>query len=383
METKPFSHKNASIFISAGEHSGDMHALELMKQLKAQLAGCEVKFSGLGGNKMSAVGLEPLYHVRDLATVGFTDVIKKYGFFKNAIKSSAEYIKQNNPDVVILVDYPGFNIRLAEAIRNFYTGKIIYYISPQLWAWHESRVNKIKKYIDLMLVVFPFEVDFYSKHGVKAEFVGHPLVKKIKEFSESNQLVKRDGNIKRITLLPGSRKDEIKKHMPVLIEAMKKLQSTIRAEIFISIAPGMESHFDEFRDLVPGITLSNESSYKLIFNSDLVLTKAGTSTMECTLLQVPYLIFYRTFPLNYYILKPIVKIDKLGIANILLEKDAVKEFIQNDFTAENLAAESIKILNEESYRKQMLDDLRKIWDTLGSKDASQNAAALIIERAGL
>lgn len=383
MGNRPFSNKNASIFISAGEHSGDMHASELMKQLKTQLADCEVTFSGLGGDKMSAVGLKPLFHAMDLATVGFTDVIKKYGFFKNAIKSSAEYIKQNNPDVVILVDYPGFNIRLAEEIRKFYTGKIIYYISPQLWAWHESRVNKIKKYIDLMLVVFPFEVDFYNKHGVKAEFVGHPLVKRIREFSESNQLIKRDADIKRISLLPGSRKDEIKKHMPVLIESMKKLQSTIKAEIFISIAPGMESHFDEFRQSMPGITLSNESSYKLISNSDLVLTKAGTSTMECTLLQVPYIIFYRTFPLNYYILKPIVKVDKLGIANILLEKDVVKEFIQNDFTAENLAAESIRILSEESYRKQMLSDLRKIWDTLGSKDASQNAAALIIERAGL
>lgn len=383
METKPFSHKNASIFISAGEHSGDMHASGLMKQLMAQLPGRSVNFSGLGGDKMTAAGLEPLYHVRDLATVGFTDVIKKYGFFKNAINRSAEYIKQNNPDVVILVDYPGFNIRLAEAIRKFYTGKIIYYISPQLWAWHESRVNKIKKFIDLMLVVFPFEVDFYGKHGVKAEFVGHPLVKKIKEFSESNPPIKRDDNVKRITLLPGSRKDEIKKHMPVLLKAMKKLQNTIQAEILISIAPGMESHFDEFRDSVPGITLSNESSYKLISNSDLVLTKAGTSTMECTLLQVPYLIFYRTFPINYYLLKPIVKVDKLGIANILLEKDVVKEFIQNDFTAENLAAESIKILTDEAYRNQMLSGLRKIWDTLGSKDASQNAAALIIERAGL
>ena len=383
METKPFSHKNASIFISAGEHSGDMHASELMKQLKAQLPDSNVKFSGLGGDKMSAVGLEPLYHVRDLATVGFTDVIKKYGFFKNAIKESAEFIKQNDPDVVILVDYPGFNIRLAEAIRKFYTKKIIYYISPQLWAWHESRVNKIRKYIDLMLVVFPFEVEFYGKHGVRAEFVGHPLVKKIREFIESNPRTKRNDALKRVTLLPGSRKDEIKKHMPVLLEAMKKLQSSIAAEIFISIAPGMESHFDEFRDSVPGITLSNESSYSLISNSDLVLTKAGTSTMECTLLQVPYLIFYRTFPINYYILKPIVKVDKLGIANILLEKDVVKEFIQNDFTAENLAAESIKILTDEAYRNQMLSDLRKIWDTLGSKDASQNAASLIIERAGL
>ena len=383
MEEKPFSHRDVSVFISAGEHSGDNHASGLMQQLKVQMPDANVKFYGLGGDMMTAAGLDPLYHVRDLATVGFTDVIKKYGFFKNAIKESAEFIKQKNPDVVILVDYPGFNIRLAESIRKFYTKKIIYYISPQLWAWHESRVNKIRKYVDLMLVVFPFEVDFYGKHGVKAEFVGHPLVKKIKEFRESNPKITGTGEVKRITLLPGSRKDEIKTHMPVLIEAMKILKESINAEVFISIAPGMESHFDEFKESISGFTLSEESSYRLISESDLVLTKAGTSTMECTLLQVPYLIFYRTYPLNYYILKPIVKVDKLGIANILLEKNAVKEFIQNDFTAGNLAAESLKILTDDAYRTRMLGDLRKIWDTLGSKDASSNAASLIIERAGL
>ena len=383
MEEKPFSHRDVSVFISAGEHSGDNHASGLMQQLKVQMPDANVKFYGLGGDMMTAVGMDPIYHVRDLATVGFTDVIKKYGFFKNAIKDSAEFIKQKNPDVVILVDYPGFNIRLAESIRKFYTKKIIYYISPQLWAWHESRVNKIRKYVDLMLVVFPFEVDFYGKHGVKAEFVGHPLVKKIKEFRESNPKITGTGEVKRITLLPGSRKDEIKTHMPVLIEAMKILKESINAEVFISIAPGMESHFDEFKESISGFTLSEESSYWLISESDLVLTKAGTSTMECTLLQVPYLIFYRTYPLNYFILKPIVKVDKLGIANILLGKNAVKEFIQNDFTAGNLAAESLKILTDEAYRTRMLGDLRKIWDTLGSKDASSNAASLIIERAGL
>ena len=383
MEEKPFSHRDVSVFISAGEHSGDNHASGLMQQLKVQMPDANVMFYGLGGDMMTAVGMDPIYHVRDLATVGFTDVIKKYGFFKNAIKDSAEFIKQKNPDVVILVDYPGFNIRLAESIRKFYTKKIIYYISPQLWAWHESRVNKIRKYVDLMLVVFPFEVDFYGKHGVKAEFVGHPLVKKIKEFRESNPKITGTGEVKRITLLPGSRKDEIKTHMPVLIEAMKILKESINAEVFISIAPGMESHFDEFKESISGFTLSEESSYWLISESDLVLTKAGTSTMECTLLQVPYLIFYRTYPLNYFILKPIVKVDKLGIANILLEKNAVKEFIQNDFTAGNLAAESLKILTDEAYRTRMLGDLRKIWDTLGSKDASSNAASLIIERAGL
>lgn len=141
-----------SVFISSGELSGDMHSSALMKELKLRLPGKDIVFSGLGGDMMISEGLNALYHVKDLATVGFVDVLKKYSFFKKAIKDSAEFIKKNSPDVVILVDYPGFNLRLAEQIRSFYNKKIIYYISPQLWAWHEKRVFKVKKYIDLMLV---------------------------------------------------------------------------------------------------------------------------------------------------------------------------------------------------------------------------------------
>ncbi|NOS85845.1 MAG: lipid-A-disaccharide synthase, partial [Ignavibacteria bacterium] len=148
MKEENSSQKKRSVFISAGESSGDMHASSLMKELKSQSPGTKIAFGGLGGDLMITEGLNALYHTKDLATVGFADVIKKYSFFKKALKDSAEFIKHNNPDVVILVDYPGFNLRLAEELRKFYTKKIIYYISPQLWAWHEKRVFKVKKYID-------------------------------------------------------------------------------------------------------------------------------------------------------------------------------------------------------------------------------------------
>jgi len=161
MSTETGSQNTGTVFISAGEQSGDMHASSVMKEL-SRLSPTKLSFNGLGGDLMQAEGLNVMYHVRDLATVGFVDVIKKYSFFKKAIRDASDYIKLNSPDVVILVDYPGFNLRLAEEIRSFYKKKIIYYISPQLWAWHEKRVFKIKKLIDHMLVVFPFEVDFYS-----------------------------------------------------------------------------------------------------------------------------------------------------------------------------------------------------------------------------
>lgn len=372
-----------SVFISAGESSGDMHASSLMKELKLQSPGTEINFSGMGGDLMISEGLIALYHTKDLATVGFADVIKKYSFFKKALRDAADHVKQNNPDTVILIDYPGFNLRLAEEIRKFYKKKIIYYISPQLWAWHEKRVFKVKKFIDLMLVVFPFEVDFYSKYGVKAEFTGHPLISRIMDFIKQNPKTKHSSKKKVITVLPGSRKDEVKHHMPVLLDALRLIKAKIDVEVNISIAPGMKKYFDEFKEQLAGYNLSEDKPYSLILNSDAVMTKAGTSTMECTLLGTPYLIFYRTFPLNYYLLKPIVKVDKLGIANLLLGREAVKEFIQNEFTAENIAAELSKILTDNEYRKKIKTDLEEVWKILGSKEASVNAAKLIKQTAEL
>ena len=383
MKEENSSQNKRSVFISAGESSGDMHASSVMKELNIQSTGTTIAFNGLGGDMMIAEGLNALYHTRDLATVGFADVIKKYSFFKKALKYSADYIKQNNPDVVILVDYPGFNLRLAEEIRKFYTKKIIYYISPQLWAWHEKRVFKVKKYIDLMLVVFPFEVDFYNEYGVKAEFTGHPLISRIKEFIELNPKTKRSSERKVITILPGSRKDEVKHHLPVLLDAIRLIKARIDVDVNISIAPGMKKHFDEYLDQLTGYNMTEDKPYNLILNSDAVMTKAGTSTMECTLLGTPYLIFYKTFLLNYYLLKPIVKVDKLGIANLLLGKEAVREFIQSDLTAENIAEELLKILSDNEYRNRIKTDLDEVWKILGSKEASVNAAKLIKLTAGI
>ncbi len=375
MSEEPKSSK--SVFISAGEQSGDLHGSGLMREIKAQ-SDNNIVFNGLGGDLMKAEGLNELYHIKDLATVGFTDVIKKYPFFKKVIADCVEFIRESSPDVVILIDYPGFNIRLAEELKKFYTGKIIYYISPQLWAWHEKRVHKIKKYVDKMLVVFPFEVEFYEKFGVNAEYVGHPLTARIKKFLDENPKKKNTQPDKKvITILPGSRKDEIKYHMPVLIETVNLLKKEFNLEVNISKAPSLnERIFSEFEN-IKEYNLTTENVYNLILNSDLVLTKAGTSTMECSLIGTPYLIFYKTFPLNYYILKPIVKIDNLGIANILSKENIVCEFIQKDFTAENLAKEAREILTNESYQDKMKENLKKIWDILGNENASYNAARII------
>lgn len=369
-----------SIFICAGEQSGDLHASGLLKELRKQASGIILNFTGIGGDLLKNEGVNLLYHIKDLSTIGYLDVVRKYGFFKKVLNECSEFIKRNNPAVIILVDYPGFNIRLAERIRSFYGGKIIYYISPQLWAWNKKRVYKIKKYVDKMLVVFPFEVDFYKSFGVEAIYVGHPLVKRIKLFLDQNKKpTDSPSKQKSITILPGSRNDEIRNHLPVLIKTASLLKDEFNAEINFSIAQGIgQDTYNRFSSSLQRFNLIHENIYESILNSDLVLAKAGTSTIECSLLGTPFLVFYRTFPVNYYLLKPIVNVDKLGMVNILAKENIVKEFIQKDFTAPNLVNESRKILNDESYRTSLQQRLKKIWDILGSEDASYNAAKMVM-----
>lgn len=373
----PIANKK-NIFISAGEQSGDLHASSLINEIKKLRS--RIDFSGLGGDMMKQENVKLLYHINELSTIGFVDVLKKYRFFKKALKTSTEFIKNNNTDIVVLVDYPGFNLRLAEELRKFYQKKIIYYISPQLWAWHEKRVLKIKKHIDKMLVVFPFETDFYKTFGVDATFVGHPLVKRIRQFLDENPKEKRVyGEQKILTILPGSRKDEIKNHLPVLIKTAAQLAKEFNIKVNISKASsaGKEA-FSRYEDELKPFNLSTENVYKLLRDADVVLAKAGTSTLECGLIGTPYAIFYRTFPFNYYLLKPVVKIDRLGIVNILSEEMAVKEFLQNDFTPANLLLEARRILTDEHYQEQMKEKLKNVWKILGTEDASANAAKIIV-----
>lgn len=366
------------IFISAGEQSGDLHASSLVSEIKKQLES-NVEFHGLGGEMMKRENVNLLHHINELSTIGYIDVIKKYSFFKSTLGQCIEFIRNKDFDLVILIDYPGFNLRLAEELRKFYSKKIVYYISPQLWAWNEKRVQKIKKYVDKMLVVFPFETDFYNSHGIDSTYVGHPLVKRIKQFLDDNPKGKKIyGDKKSLTILPGSRTGEIKNHLPVLIKTANQLMKEFEITVNISKASGAgEEVFSSFKNELRNFKLSAENVYNLMLDADAVLTKAGTSSLECALIGTPHLIFYRTFPLNYYLLKPVVKINRLGITNILSGELIVKEFIQNKFKAEDLLLETRRLLTDEHYKDQLTENLKRIRDILGTEDASYNAAKII------
>ncbi len=372
----PHSNKT-KLFISAGERSGDIHSSELVKELKKQ-SGHGISFSGLGGEFMKAEGVELLYTVKDLAVTGLVEVASKYPFFKKVLRDCLSHVKQTNPNVVILTDFPGFNLRLALELKKFYKGKIIYFISPQFWAWREKRVEIVKQTADKVLVTFPFEVGFYRKHGIDAVYVGNPLVKKFGEFKNSLDKKKNVyGDKKIITFLPGTRKSEIINHVKVLSETALQLKKEFDCETIMSSVGLTDELKNKFSSELFVFNLSDESSYDLISRSDLVLTKAGTSTVEAALLETPMIIFYKTYFTNYALLKPLAKIKNMGMVNILSGKTIAKEFIQKDFTKENLLSEARKILTQIDYRESLVNNLKKIRTLLGDEDASTNAAQQI------
>ena len=368
-----------NIFIVAGESSGDMHAASLIREIRQLNKNLE--FTGIGGPEMKKENAKLLYDISQVNFIGFSSVIRNIKKIKSILDNCISQVKELNPEAVILVDYPGFNLKLITGIRKFYKGKIIYYISPQLWAWHKSRVKIIKKYVDLMIVVFPFEVDFYQKEDIKAEYAGHPLVKRIDGFLKHNKKIPSDKIS--ISILPGSRKDEIDRMMPVLIEAAEMFRKEFDCNINFICSPNYdESYFkgfikDRHFNLVHDSN-NTDLNYRTILNSDLVITKSGTSTMECALIGTPFCVVYKTGELNYSIGKRLVKVDHIAMVNILLKKRAVQEFLQNEMTPDNIFKEGKRIITDKLYTEKMKENFKLLRHVLSDKDASKNAAEIIM-----
>ena len=375
---------NKEFFIIAGEASGDMHASSLVSEIK-KLAPDSV-FRGIGGGKMRSAGVDTALDINDVNFIGFTSVLKNIFTIKKHLKETSDVIIRSDPAAVILVDFPGFNLRIAQRIRQAYNGKIIYYISPQVWAWHKSRIKIMKEVLDLLIVVFPFETEFFSKEGMRSIYVGHPLVKRIEGFMRSN---KRSANEKPvISILSGSRKSEVDAMLPVMLDSARELRKRFDCRINVICAQHLpaEVYRRHTGDMNVSLVHGNDSTdanYSAILNSDLVLTKSGTSTLECALLGVPFLVVYKTGTLNYMIGKRLVEVNHIAIVNILLYKPAVKEFLQNEMTVENIVSESEKILSDKPYRERMLSEFAELRKILGPGDASREATLQICSVTGI
>lgn len=364
-------------YIIAGEASGDLHGSNLMKAMKSLQP--EAKFRFWGGDLMSEVaGEEPVKHYRDLAFMGFLEVAMNLKTILGNIKFCKEDIKNWRPDVLVLIDYPGFNLRIAKFAKELGI-RVVYYISPQLWAWKEGRVETIKKYVDDMLVILPFEKDFYLKHNVDAHFVGHPLLDAIsglddidcQSFKSENKL----GEKEIIALLPGSRKQEVEKMLHMMLSVRTHFPDY---QFVIAGAPGLPIDFyEKFTD--ENVHFVSNKTYDLLRCSKAALVTSGTATLETALLNVPEVVCYRGSKISYEIAKRLVKhIKYISLVNLIMDKEVVKELIQNELNRDNLVEELSGLL-EGKRREEVLANYIILREKLGGKGASENAARIILQ----
>lgn len=364
-------------YIISGEASGDLHASNLMKALKKEDSHAEFRF--WGGDLMKEVGGTLVKHYKDLAFMGFAEVFMNLRTILNNIKFCKKDLLQYAPDALILVDYPGFNLRIAEfAKKNQIT--VHYYISPQIWAWKENRINKIKRDVDQMYVILPFEKEFYEdKHAFPVHFVGHPLLDAIANrkpvdpefFAAENEL--SDKPI--IALLPGSRKQEITKMLSIMLKMVPKFSDY---QFVIAGAPGQDLSFYEKFLLNDNVAIVENRTYDLLSIATAALVTSGTATLETALFKVPEVVCYKGNELSYQIGKRLVNIKYISLVNLILDREVVKELIQDEFNETQLENELFDILDHKS-REAMFDQYYELEKALGGKGASEKTAKLIIK----
>ncbi|MFW5757423.1 MAG: lipid-A-disaccharide synthase [Bacteroidota bacterium] len=364
-------------YIIAGEASGDLHGSNLIRNIRK--LDPDASFRVWGGDYMKNEGAELVKHINDLAFMGFVEVLKNLPEIINNLKFCKKDILLFRPDVVIFIDYPGFNLRIAEFVKSQKI-KSLYYISPQLWAWNRSRVKAIKRDVDKMLVILPFEKDFYAHYNYDVEFVGHPLLDAIsryesesdeKRFRHKNQL--NDKPI--VALLPGSRKQEIAK----MLKTMAEIPSRFSSYQFVVAATN--AHSPKFYQ-----QFIKNKNVKIIFNqthqllqvSYGALVTSGTATLETALAGVPQIVCYKAGILSYHIAKHLIKVKYISLVNLIMDRQIVKELIQHDFNVHRIVAELKKILENRETRQNIIENYTKLRDKLGGEGASENAAKAVI-----
>jgi lipid-A-disaccharide synthase len=358
-------------YIIAGEASGDLHASNLMKELKQRDASAE--FRCWGGDLMKVQGAELVKHYRDLAFMGFTEVLMNIRTIFNNIEFCKKDISSYQPDVIILVDYPGFNLRIAD-FANKKGIRVFYYISPQIWAWKQSRVHKIKRLVDRMFVILPFEKEFYEKFEYKVDFVGHPLLDAVVLQSVPDNNLKLSSAKPVIALLPGSRRQEISTMLPVMLNLKKEYPAH---QFVIAGAPSQtKEYYKEFiRDA--DVDIVYNQTYQLLQKAEAAMVTSGTATLETALFGVPEVVCYKGGAISYLIAKQLVKVKYISLVNLIMDKEIVKELIQDEFNEQNLKAELDKLLNGDT-RQRLLNDYAELKQKLGGSGASAKTAELMI-----
>lgn len=361
-------------YVIAGEASGDLHAANMMKSIQKKSPNTTFRF--WGGDHMAAIAGSPVKHIKELAFMGFIEVVANLRTILNNIKFCKSDILAYNPDALILVDYPGFNLRIAKWAKENNI-KVIYYISPQVWAWKQKRVHTIKKVVDKMFVILPFEKSFYAQFGFEVEYVGHPLLDAIDQYQnkiESVDLREKHHLDKRpiIALLPGSRKQEVNIKLPIMLDSLKSFEDY---QFIVAGAPALDPEFYRpFMEKYENIKIIHGATYDILALATAALVTSGTATLETALFRVPQVVCYKGSAISYQIAKRLVKIDYISLVNLILSKEAVKELIQAACTSANIEQELIKVLPKGSRNEQLTADYDSLIQILGKGGASDKVA---------
>lgn len=364
------------VFLVAGEASGDAHGAGLVRALRAQVP--DVACEGLGGPKMAAAGMALRHDLASEAIMGFVEVLKHLGPIRQLFLDTLAHIKATRPDVVVLIDYPGFNLRLAKALHG--TGiPVVYYISPQVWAWKRGRIHEIQRHCRKMLVIFPFEEKIYRDIGMDCVFVGHPLMEQLATVRTEAAL---DG-APVIGLLPGSRAQEIERLLPVMIETARGILAAHPDARFYTPCVN-EARAAQARALAGAFPLevSVGGMHRIVRAARFCLVASGTATLETALIGTPFLIVYRTKALTFWLAKRLVQVEHIGIVNILLGRRAVPEFVQHEARAEVLLPGVLRLIEDGKERREMLAAFKELRRALGGPGASERAAREVLQEAG-
>ena len=359
-------------YIIAGEASGDLHGSNLIKEIRKADPGALIRC--WGGDKMEAAGAVLVKHYRDLAFMGFTEVVKNLpAIFKN-IAFCKQDISDFQPDVLVLIDYPGFNMRIAKWAHPL-GFKIAYYISPQIWAWKENRIKAIRRDVDKMIVILPFEKDFYKKHHYEVSYVGHPLAGVIAGWQAAHPYVRKE---KIVALLPGSRRQEILVKLPIMLQVAEHFPEY---KFVTAKAPGLPDDFyEEILKPYKNVDAVSNQTYDLLAKAEAALVTSGTATLETALFGVPEIICYKGGKISYEIAKRLIKIKYIGLVNLIMDKEVVKELIQDEVNVNNLVAELKQLLTPSPKLEQIKKDYAALKELLTSGgNASENAAKIIID----
>jgi len=376
---------NKSIFIFSGEQSADNHGALLARAIKKNIP--DVKLTGVGGIALKDAGVDIIRDNSDLSVVGIIEVLKHYNKFRNLLNSTEQYIKDKSIDLVILIDYPGFNLRLAKLLEK-QSCKVVYYISPQLWAWGKNRIKIVKQCIDHVIVIFKFEELFYREHNVSVSYVGHPLLDNFNEDINTKALrdkIKLDSGKKIIVFLPGSRKVEIQRLIPEILNTIRKLSQTSHDFQFVISAAStmLESEINQAISAFKwGLKQMDVKVYAgdinpLIKVADFVVVASGTASLQVAIHQKPMVVIYKINMFSYYILKKMITIPYVSIVNIIADKMVVPELIQNKCNHHEISKLVIEYFENDEYKERMKKDLVTFKTILGSSGASDNAAKII------